>query len=71
MTLVTLDSEPVEMPSGFDEFSALADRDYSDVSPTARSNAELLEQAMTAAGFRGYSKEWWHFSDTTDYPVIQ
>ncbi len=71
VTLVTLDSEPVEMPSGFDEFSALADRDYSDVSPTARSNAELLEQAMTAAGFRGYSKEWWHFSDTTDYPVIQ
>lgn len=71
LTLVTLDGEAVEMPSGFDEFSPLADRDYSDVSNTARVNAERLEQAMTAAGFRGYSKEWWHFSDTIDYPVIQ
>ncbi|MDY3282824.1 M15 family metallopeptidase [Dysosmobacter sp.] len=71
VTLVTLDGEAVEMPSGFDEFSPLADRDYSDVSDTARANAERLEQAMTAAGFRGYDKEWWHYSDTTDYPVIQ
>ena len=71
VTLVTLDGEEVEMPSGFDEFSALADRDYSDVSDTARANAERLEQAMTAAGFRGYDQEWWHYSDTTDYPVIQ
>ena len=69
--LVTLDGEAVEMPSGFDEFSPLADRDYSDVSDDARGNAERLEQAMTAAGFRGYHQEWWHYSDTTDYPVIQ
>ena len=71
VTLVTLDGEAVEMPSGFDEFSPLADRDYSDVSDVARANAERLEQAMTAAGFRGYDKEWWHYSDTTDYPVVQ
>ena len=71
VTLVTLDGEAVEMPSGFDEFSPLADRDYSDVSDTARANAERLEQAMTAAGFQGYDKEWWHYSDTTDYPVVQ
>lgn len=71
VTLVTLDGEAVEMPSGFDEFSPLADRDYSDVSDDARANAERLEQAMTAAGFRGYDKEWWHYSDTVDYPVVQ
>ena len=71
VTLVTLDGDAVEMPSGFDEFSLLADRDYSDVSAAARANAERLEQAMTAAGFRGYGKEWWHYSDTTDYPVVQ
>lgn len=71
VTLVTLDGGDVEMPSGFDEFSPLADRDYSDVSDAARENAERLEKAMTDAGFQGYSKEWWHYSDTTDYPVIQ
>ena len=46
-------------------------RDYSNVSDTARANVERLEQAMTAAGFQGYAKEWWHFTDTTDYPMIQ
>ena len=24
---------------------------------------------MTAAGFRPYSAEWWHYSDTDSYPV--
>ena len=24
---------------------------------------------MTACGFRPYSGEWWHFTDTDDYPV--
>lgn len=70
VTLVALDGSPVEMPSDFDEFSALADRDYSDVSATAAEHARLLEDAMTAAGFTGYSGEWWHFSDTTEYPVV-
>lgn len=46
ITLVTIDGEPVEMPSNFDEFGALADRDYSDVSPETAENARLLEQAM-------------------------
>ena len=31
--------------------------------------ARLLESAMTAAGFRPYSAEWWHYSDTQSYPV--
>ena len=69
LTLVTLDGEPVEMPTGFDDFTALADRDYSDVSDEAAANARLLEDAMTAAGFKPYSAEWWHYSDTDSYPV--
>ena len=70
ITLVRSDGSAVEMPSDFDEFSPLADRDYSDVSQTAADNAILLEQAMTAAGFTGYSGEWWHYSDTVSYPVV-
>ena len=69
LTLVSLDGEAVEMPSSFDEFSHLADRDYSDVSQAAAENARLLENAMTACGFRPYAGEWWHYSDEDSYPV--
>ena len=69
LTLVTPEGESVEMPTDFDNFTAMADRDYSDVSEEAASHARLLEEAMTAAGFRPYSAEWWHYSDTERYPV--
>lgn len=69
LTLTGPDGAPVEMPSGFDEFSALADRDYSDVSREAAANARLLEDVMTRQGFTGYRAEWWHYSDTDPYPV--
>lgn len=69
VTIVDLDGREVTMPSGFDDFSALADRDYSDVPPDAAANAQLLENVMTDCGFRPYSGEWWHFTDTDDYPV--
>ena len=69
VTLTDLDGNTVAMPSGFDDFSSLSDRDYSDVSPEAAANAQLLEDVMTDCGFRPYSGEWWHFTDTDDYPV--
>lgn len=71
ITITTLDGEPVELPSGFDEFSALADRDYTDVSEAAAANARLLEDVMTRAGFAGYSAEWWHYTDTDAYEVVE
>lgn len=71
ITITTLDGEPVELPSGFDDFSALADRDYSDVSEAAAANARLLEDVMTRAGFAGYSAEWWHYTDTDAYEVVE
>ncbi len=61
------DGELCEMPSGFDEYSALGDRNYADVSAEAASNSRLLEQIMTANGFVGYFGEWWHYGDTTGY----
>ena len=69
VTLVTTDGQPVDMPTDFDDFTALADRDYSDIEAAAAANARLLESAMTVAGFRPYSAEWWHYSDTQSYPV--
>ncbi len=68
VTLVFPDGSPVEMPTEFDVFSPLADRDYSDVPEAAREHALILERAMEAAGFSGYFAEWWHYSDTAEWP---
>lgn len=71
ITIVTLDGTTVEMPTGFDNFTKEADRDYSDVSATAAANSQMLEDIMAKAGFKGYRGEWWHYTDTTEYPVIE
>lgn len=69
LTLVDSTGQELEMPTGFDDFSALADRDYSDCPETAAANAWALETLMEQHGFTGYFGEWWHFSDTQTYPV--
>lgn len=69
ITLVDAGGTELTMPTGFDDFSKLADRDYSDCTAEAASNALLLEELMIKHGFRPYSGEWWHFTDTQSYPV--
>ena len=69
ITLISLDGSEVPMPTDFDDFSVLADRDYSDCTEQAAANARLLETTMTAHGFDPYQAEWWHFSDTVSYGV--
>ena len=59
------------MPTGFDDFSKLADRDFSDCIKEAAENAAYLEKIMAENGFSGYYGEWWHYSDTNSYPVEQ
>lgn len=71
ITLVTLDGEPVDMPTDFDDFTARADRDYSDVSAEAAENARLLEREMVSEGFKPYSAEWWHYTDSDEYEVCE
>ena len=71
VAIVTADGKDLEMPSGYDEFSALADRDYSDVSSAAAKNAVLLESVMKKHGFKGYQAEWWHYTDTVSYRVVK
>ena len=69
ITLITLDGEELQMPTGFDDFSVLTDRNYSDCTPVARENATTLEEAMKSAGLVPYFGEWWHFSDSVSYDV--
>lgn len=69
LTLIDSEGKELEMPTGFDDFSGRADRNYADVPETARNNAKLLEDIMEKHGFKGYSGEWWHYNDTTRYEV--
>ena len=70
VSIVKIDGSKIEMPSKFDEFSKLANRDYNDVSEEAKKNALLLENTMKENGFNAYFGEWWHFSDTDSYDVV-
>ncbi|MBR6697444.1 MAG: M15 family metallopeptidase [Lachnospiraceae bacterium] len=69
ITLVYKDGTLVLMPTGFDDFTQLADRDYSDCTDEAMENALLLENTMKKYGFKPYFGEWWHFSDVDTYEV--
>lgn len=69
LTLTDEAGNEITMPTGFDDFSPKADRDYSDCTPEEAANAQILELLMEKHGFKGYAGEWWHFSDTDSYPV--
>lgn len=71
VSIVTLRGDPIPVPTDFDDFSALADRNYNDLTEEPRNNALLLEQVMVQCGFVPYENEWWHFSDTDTFPVIE
>ena len=72
LTLVDAAGKDVEMPTGFDEFSQRAHRDYKQWTPAAQAHYRILDDAMTAAGFVGLPEEWWHYDepDWKDYPVM-
>lgn len=69
LTLVDEAGNELPMPTGFDDFSSMADRDYSDCDPVCAENARLLETVMEKHGFQGYWGEWWHFNDKQKYDV--
>jgi len=61
LTLVDKAGNEVPMPSGFDDFTEKARRDYTGGDPAARANAKRLEAAMAKEGFEPLPSEWWHF----------
>ncbi len=70
ITLVKSDGTEIPMPSEFDDNNkAKVDRNYSDLTEEQRTNAKILEDAMKKAWFNWYDKEWWHYSDTKNYPM--
>jgi D-alanyl-D-alanine dipeptidase len=61
LTLVDAAGAELPMPTGFDDFSARAHRDYDDLPPAVLANRARLERLMSEAGFTGLPTEWWHF----------
>jgi CubicO group peptidase (beta-lactamase class C family)/D-alanyl-D-alanine dipeptidase len=63
--------QPVEMVSGYDEFSPRAYPEYFGGSSRQRWARELLRQTMEAEGFQVYEWEWWHFDfgEWRRYPI--
>lgn len=66
LTLVDRSGKELEMPTGFDDFTEKAHRDYLGGSVQSRKNSQLLERVMKAQGFVSLSTEWWHF-DSEDW----
>ena len=71
LTLVDARGRELEMPTGYDDFSASAHHDYAGGSAAARANRARLRKAMTARGFEPIAEEWWHYDFTgwRTYPL--
>jgi zinc D-Ala-D-Ala dipeptidase len=62
LTIYELKTEkPLDMPSGYDDFTVRAHPDYTGGTARQRRNREFLRRAMEAEGFSVYPSEWWHF----------
>lgn len=63
--------KPVEMVSGYDEFSDRAYPDYPGGTSRKRWHRDLLRRTMEDNGFTVYEAEWWHFDykDWREYPI--
>lgn len=62
---------PIDMPSGFDEFTERASPDYTGGTVKERNNRDLLRKLMEYEGFTVNANEWWHFDykNWEDYAI--
>jgi serine beta-lactamase-like protein LACTB len=63
---------PVEMVSGYDEFSDRSYPDYLGGTTKQRKHREILRSAMESEGYTVFPAEWWHFDyrDWREYPIL-
>jgi D-alanyl-D-alanine dipeptidase len=60
----------IDFGTGYDCLDEMAATSNAVVGEKALANRQMLKSAMQAAGFRPYSKEWWHF-ELADEPFRQ
>jgi len=63
VTLIDSRGKELEMPTGFDDFSARAHHRYQDLPDQVVRNRGLLKVLMEGAGFIAFPDEWWHYND--------
>ena len=70
LTIVDLKSnKELDMGSPFDFFGVISHPFHEKLTKNQRSNRLLLRLLMIEAGFKPYSKEWWHFTlENEPYP---
>ncbi|WP_435007232.1 serine hydrolase [Tundrisphaera lichenicola] len=63
---------PIEMVSGYDEFSDRAYPQYPGGTSRQRWHRDLLRRLMEEEGYSVYEAEWWHFdySGWQSYPIL-
>ena len=62
MTLYDLKTGiPLEMPTGFDDFSEQAHHGANSISTSQKENITLLKSIMEKNGFIKFQTEWWHY----------
>ncbi|HYF04188.1 MAG TPA: M15 family metallopeptidase [Patescibacteria group bacterium] len=72
LTLIQLyDCAELPMPSGYDEFTKRAHRNYVGASAQEKKNSGLLEFYMMKHGFLPLPHEWWHYdvADWRKFPI--
>ncbi|MHA1538613.1 MAG: D-alanyl-D-alanine dipeptidase [Alphaproteobacteria bacterium] len=72
LTLLDAAGQPLDMGTGFDDFSARAHHGNTDITGQAQRNRMMLLGIMTAAGWDHYLKEWWHYQlfDSRRYTLL-
>ncbi|UIR56815.1 M15 family metallopeptidase [Sphingobacterium sp. SRCM116780] len=63
LTVITLkDNEELDMGSPFDFFGDISHYSSPKITLAQKKNRALLKTMMEKYGFKGYDKEWWHFT---------
>jgi len=76
---MSLRSNELDMGTGFDCFDKKSHVYSREISDKQQTNRRILKHVMTTYGFKGYAKEWWHFSYTRlkylpkrhDFPIAR
>lgn len=63
LTIITIhDGKEIDMGSPFDFFGSISHFDTQEINHNQKKNRVLLKNIMSKYGFKGYVKEWWHFT---------
>lgn len=70
LTIVNMyTGKEVDMGGPFDFFGDISNHGTGLITAEQTANRQILKEAMEAAGFRAYSKEWWHYTlNNEPYP---